>query len=154
MRVFTPDGVVYFVSFMASVVKTYNCSFRTSLWSRNNSIRIYRNICTDCTGSCQSNYHTTMTTTATLLLRVSDNINSLNMYIDKTQLCNLLCSFQIHVYRHNTHFCSSNISCPNNVHGEVYSIQQYVIKFVSDLRQIGGFLRVLRCRYFPANYKR
>jgi hypothetical protein len=25
---------------------------------------------------------------------------------------------------------------------EVYSIQQYVIKFVSDLRQVGGFLRV------------
>jgi hypothetical protein len=30
------------------------------------------------------------------------------------------------------------------VHGEVYSIQQYVITFVSDLRQVGGFLRVLR----------
>ena len=28
--------------------------------------------------------------------------------------------------------------------GEVYSIQHYVIKFVSDLRQFGGFLRVLR----------
>jgi hypothetical protein len=27
------------------------------------------------------------------------------------------------------------------VHGEVYSIQHYVIKFVSDLRQVGGFLR-------------
>jgi len=26
----------------------------------------------------------------------------------------------------------------------VYSIQHYVIKFVSDLRQVGGFLRVLR----------
>jgi hypothetical protein len=32
----------------------------------------------------------------------------------------------------------------NPVHGEVYSIQHYVIKFVSDLRQIGGFLQVLR----------
>ena len=32
----------------------------------------------------------------------------------------------------------------NPVHGEVYSIQLYVIKFVSDLRQVGGFLRVLR----------
>jgi hypothetical protein len=30
----------------------------------------------------------------------------------------------------------------NPVHGEVYSIQHYVIKFVSDLRQVGGFLRV------------
>jgi len=32
----------------------------------------------------------------------------------------------------------------NPDYGEVYSIQQYVIKFVSDLRQVGGFLRVLR----------
>ena len=32
----------------------------------------------------------------------------------------------------------------NPVHGEVYSIQLYVIKFVSDQRQFGGFLRVLR----------
>ena len=28
--------------------------------------------------------------------------------------------------------------------GEVYSIQQYVIMFISDLRQVGGFLCVLR----------
>ena len=28
--------------------------------------------------------------------------------------------------------------------GEVYSIQHYVIKFVSDLLQVGGFLRVLQ----------
>ena len=31
----------------------------------------------------------------------------------------------------------------NPVQGEVYSIQHYVIEFVSDLRQVGGFLRVL-----------
>ena len=30
----------------------------------------------------------------------------------------------------------------NPVHDEVYSIQHYVIKFVSDWRQVGGFLRV------------
>ena len=29
------------------------------------------------------------------------------------------------------------------VYGEVYSIQHYVIKFFSDLRQVGGFLLVL-----------
>jgi hypothetical protein len=29
----------------------------------------------------------------------------------------------------------------NPAHGEVYSIQPYVIKFVSDLRQVSGFLR-------------
>ena len=32
----------------------------------------------------------------------------------------------------------------NPVYGEVYSIQHYVIKFVSDLRQVGGFLRAPR----------
>jgi hypothetical protein len=36
------------------------------------------------------------------------------------------------------------------VHGEVYSIQHYVIKFVRYLRQICGFLRVLR---FPPPIK-
>jgi hypothetical protein len=29
------------------------------------------------------------------------------------------------------------------VHSEVYSIQHYVINFVSDFRPVGGFLRVL-----------
>ena len=35
-------------------------------------------------------------------------------------------------------------------YGEVYSMQQYVIKFVGDLRQVGGFLQVLR---FPPPIK-
>ena len=34
--------------------------------------------------------------------------------------------------------------------GEVYSIHHYVIKFVSDLRNVGGFLRVLQ---FPLPIK-
>jgi len=38
----------------------------------------------------------------------------------------------------------------NPVYGEVYTIQHYVIKFVSDLRQVGGFLRFLR---FPPPIK-
>jgi hypothetical protein len=38
----------------------------------------------------------------------------------------------------------------NPAHSEVYSIQHYVIKFVSDLRQVIGFLRVLR---FPPPIK-
>jgi hypothetical protein len=38
-----------------------------------------------------------------------------------------------------TKFVSSNPA-----HGEVCSIQHYVIKFVSDLRQVGDFLRVPR----------
>ena len=35
-------------------------------------------------------------------------------------------------------------------HGEVYSIQHYVIKYVSDLQQVRGFLRVLQ---FPPPIK-
>ena len=35
---------------------------------------------------------------------------------------------------------TTNIVSSNRVHGEVYSIQHYVIKFVSDLRQVGGTL--------------
>ena len=38
----------------------------------------------------------------------------------------------------------------NPVHGEVYSIQHYVIKFVSDLWQVGVFLRKL---WFPPPIK-
>jgi hypothetical protein len=39
---------------------------------------------------------------------------------------------------------TTNVVSSNCVHGTVYSIQQYVIKFVSDLRQVGGFLWVLQ----------
>jgi len=38
----------------------------------------------------------------------------------------------------------------NPVHGEVYSIQHYVIKIVNDLRQVCGFLLVLQ---FPPPIK-
>ena len=34
----------------------------------------------------------------------------------------------------------------NPIHGEVPSIQHYVIKFVNDLRQVSGFFRVLQFR--------
>ena len=35
---------------------------------------------------------------------------------------------------------STNVVSLNPPHGEVYSMQLYVIKFVRDLRQISGFL--------------
>jgi hypothetical protein len=41
-------------------------------------------------------------------------------------------------------------SVPITTRGEVYSIQLYVIKSVSDLRQVSGFLRVLQ---FPPPIK-
>jgi hypothetical protein len=37
-----------------------------------------------------------------------------------------------------------NVVSSNSTHGELYSIQWHVIKFVSDLWQVGGFLRLLR----------
>jgi hypothetical protein len=37
---------------------------------------------------------------------------------------------------------TTKIVSSNPVHDKVYSIQHYVIKFVSDLWQDGGFLRV------------
>jgi hypothetical protein len=39
---------------------------------------------------------------------------------------------------------TTKVVSSNPVRGEVYSKKHYVIKFVSDLRQCGGFLRVLR----------
>jgi hypothetical protein len=36
---------------------------------------------------------------------------------------------------------TTKIVSANPAHGVVYSIQHYVIMFVSDLRQVGGFLR-------------
>ena len=39
---------------------------------------------------------------------------------------------------------NTNIVSSNPAHGEVYSVQHCVIKFISDLRQVGGFLRLLR----------
>jgi hypothetical protein len=34
----------------------------------------------------------------------------------------------------------TDLNNPNRPSGEVYSIQHYVIKFVSDLQQVDGFL--------------
>ena len=41
---------------------------------------------------------------------------------------------------------TTTVVSSNPAHGKVYSIQFYVIKFVRDLWQISGFLRVL---HFP-----
>jgi hypothetical protein len=35
---------------------------------------------------------------------------------------------------------TTEVVSSNPAHGKVYSIQIYMIKFVSDLRQVGGFL--------------
>ena len=45
---------------------------------------------------------------------------------------------------------TTKVVSSNPVHGEVYSIQHYVIKFVSGLRWVGGFIKILR---FPPPIK-
>ena len=39
---------------------------------------------------------------------------------------------------------ATNVESSNPTQGELYLIQHYVIKFVTDLREVGGFLRVLQ----------
>jgi hypothetical protein len=39
---------------------------------------------------------------------------------------------------------TTKVVSSNPIHGEVYSIQRYGIKFVSDMRQVDGILWVLR----------
>ena len=38
---------------------------------------------------------------------------------------------------------TTEVAISNPIHGKVNLIRHYVIKFVSDLRQVGGFLRIL-----------
>jgi len=38
----------------------------------------------------------------------------------------------------------TNVVSSNTAHGQVYSIQHYVIKIVSDLGQVGGFYQVFQ----------
>ena len=45
---------------------------------------------------------------------------------------------------------TTEIVSSNPAHGEMYSMPYYVIKFPSDLWQVGGFLRVLQ---FPPPIK-
>jgi hypothetical protein len=45
---------------------------------------------------------------------------------------------------------TTKVVSSNPVQGEVYLIQHNVIKFVRDLRQVGGFLRIFR---FPPPIK-
>ena len=44
-------------------------------------------------------------------------------------------------YWHDAVSITNKIVSSNPAHGEVYSVQHYVIKFVSHLWQVGGFLR-------------
>ena len=67
-------------------------------------------------------------------------------YRYKQNTANRRGSYGSSVYNYLWNQCISPLNCEfeSPSHGEVYSILHYVIKFVSDLRQVGGFLRVLR----------
>ena len=39
---------------------------------------------------------------------------------------------------------TTKVVCSNPAHGEIYSILHYVIKCISDLQQVGDFLRIFR----------
>ena len=41
-------------------------------------------------------------------------------------------------------YATTKVVSYNSAHGEVYSIQHYVLKFVIDLRQVGGFVYIFR----------
>ena len=45
---------------------------------------------------------------------------------------------------------TAKVASSNSAHDEVYSIRYYMIKFVSDLRQVDGILQILR---FPPPIK-
>ena len=58
----------------------------------------------------------------------------------------------IYNYLCNQYLSPLNLSS-NPVHGEVFSIQHYVIKFVSDVCQVGDFLRVIRLSSTNKTYR-
>jgi hypothetical protein len=62
-----------------------------------------------------------------------------------TWIYNYLCNLYICMY-----LSQSKLRVPSPTHGGCARYKRYVIKFVSDLRQVGGFVRVLR---FPLPIK-
>jgi hypothetical protein len=50
----------------------------------------------------------------------------------------------VHLFTQYISIQNAKVVSWNPIHGEVYSIQHYVIKFVSDLQQVVGFLRVFQ----------
>ena len=63
-------------------------------------------------------------------------------YLTGTVVVNIVCT-AVGCWRFTTSVpITTKVVSLNTVHGEMYSIQHYVIKFVRDLRQVCGFLRV------------
>jgi len=56
-------------------------------------------------------------------------------------IAHILCTGMGHRDRMAFRFTATCASNLNPAHSDVYSIQHYVTEFVSDLRQVGSFLR-------------
>jgi hypothetical protein len=92
---------------------------------------------TDCTGSCKSNHHTTMTKPSNIAVKLHYLKLESFLYVKMEN-------------KNKPVPITTKIVISNPVHGDVYSIQQYMIMFVSDLWQLDGLLRVL---WFPPQIK-
>ena len=83
-------------------------------------------------------YYTEEMCCLNLLVKYTKNVYQITLLGDILYL-------QLHLY--STYMQSvpitTNVVSSNNTHGEEYSIQYYVIKFVSDVQQVSGFLQVL-----------
>jgi len=64
------------------------------------------------------------------------NLSGHLYYTDMIWESSCSCSYGSWIY--------NNVVSSNLIYGESCSIQHCVIKFVSDLRQVGGFIRVIR----------
>jgi hypothetical protein len=116
----------------------YNLTFNDS------SILITINSC-DYLNLSLADEHVGDVTISTQVIEYNQN------FLQADQPIRLKYSNQIKLYNSRLHNIHKNRRCefkPRS--GEGYSIQHYVIKFVSDLRQVDGFLRVIR---FPPPIK-
>ena len=68
-------------------------------------------------------------------------VGSIQHYIEVIEVV-IAQKLDLHLHMQSVSITTKVVSL-NPAHGEMYFIQHYVIKFVSDLRQVGGFLKVL-----------
>ena len=94
------------------------------------SLVIHYHLTTSCVGSCHPSNLSFIVEQQTVMVRI---VWQLDLYLPKKSVP-----------------ITTNIVSSNPTHGKVYLIQHYVIKFVSDLRQVCGFLWALR---FPPPMK-
>ena len=79
-----------------------------------------------------------------MLERYSDiTYNLLIIIMEEVVLVVIVWSLDLQLHVQSVPITTKVVSS-NPVHDELYSIQHYVTKFVSDLMQVGGFLWVLR----------